>query len=93
MLWTFFLSLVTTLGLWTFSKDNEHIMPTVSAVLQAVLAWMFYLAITHSDLFKAAPMLHENGKGMNAGVFVYLIEIEFIDGVKQSYQGDVNLIR
>jgi gliding motility-associated-like protein len=34
-----------------------------------------------------------NGKVMNAGVFVYLIEIEFIDGVKQSYQGDVNLIR
>lgn len=33
------------------------------------------------------------GKKMNAGVYVYLVEVEFIDGVTLLYRGDVTLIR
>ncbi|MEM8907682.1 MAG: gliding motility-associated C-terminal domain-containing protein, partial [Bacteroidota bacterium] len=34
-----------------------------------------------------------NGKLMNPGVFIYYIEIEFIDGVVEQYSGDLTLIR
>ncbi len=34
-----------------------------------------------------------NGKKMNAGVYIYLVEVEFIDGVTLLYRGDVALIR
>jgi len=34
-----------------------------------------------------------NGKVLNSGVYVYLIEISFLDGVKLVYSGDINLIR
>jgi gliding motility-associated-like protein len=34
-----------------------------------------------------------NGRPMNTGVFVYLMEIEFVDGFRSIYSGDVNLIR
>ncbi len=33
------------------------------------------------------------GERMDPGVFVYLMKIEFIDGVVQQYQGDINLLR
>ena len=33
------------------------------------------------------------GKRMNAAVFVYLIEVEFVDGIKLLYRGDVTLLR
>jgi cytochrome c-type biogenesis protein CcmF len=65
LLWTMFLSCVATICIWTHSRDNEHIMPYVSAALQAVLAWMFYLAITHSDPFKATLPAPMDGRGMN----------------------------
>ncbi len=34
-----------------------------------------------------------NGKPLNNGVFVYLAEIEFVDGVVQTYSGDITLVR
>ncbi len=34
-----------------------------------------------------------NGKKMNAGVYIYLVEVEFIDGITLLYRGDVTLIR
>lgn len=34
-----------------------------------------------------------NGKLMNPGVFVYLIEVEFADGIELLYRGDINLLR
>lgn len=34
-----------------------------------------------------------NGKKMNAGVYIYVVEVEFIDGVTLIYRGDVALIR
>ncbi|MCP4439635.1 MAG: T9SS type B sorting domain-containing protein [Aureispira sp.] len=33
------------------------------------------------------------GKPMNTGVFVYVIEVEFLDGVVERYAGDVTLLR
>ena len=48
-LWTMLISIYTTIALWTANKDNEHIMPYVAASLQAVMAWMFYLLVSHSD--------------------------------------------
>ncbi len=35
----------------------------------------------------------KNGKVMNPGVYVYVIEIEFLDGVKLLYRGDITLLR
>lgn len=34
-----------------------------------------------------------NGKVLNSGVYVYLIEVSFLDDVKFTYSGDINLIR
>ncbi|MGK0387389.1 MAG: gliding motility-associated-like protein [Maribacter sp.] len=34
-----------------------------------------------------------NGKKMQTGVFVYMAEIEFVDGVVQIFKGDVTLVR
>ena len=65
-LWTLLLSIYSTIALWTYSRDNEHIMPYVAASLQAVLAWMFYLLISHSDPFVRVFPPHDNGQGMNA---------------------------
>jgi cytochrome c-type biogenesis protein CcmF len=64
-LWTALLTIMATIAVWTSSRDNEHIMPYVSASLQAVLAWMFYLAITHSDPFVPNLPAPPNGRGMN----------------------------
>lgn len=66
LLWTLFLSIFSTIALWTFSRDNEHIMPYVAASLQAVLGWMYYLLISHSDPFVRQYPVHANGQGMNA---------------------------
>ncbi len=38
-LWTMLITIYSTIALWTANKDNEHIMPFVSASLQAVMAW------------------------------------------------------
>ena len=65
-LWTLLLTLYSTIALWTYSKDNEHIMPYVSACLQAVLGWMFYLLISYSDPFVRMFPPQANGQGMNA---------------------------
>lgn len=66
LLWTLLLCLYATIALWTYSKDNEHIMPYVAGSLQAVLAWMFYLLITHSNPFVPQYPVMNNGQGMNA---------------------------
>lgn len=65
-LWTMLLSIYSTIALWTYTKDNEHIMPYVSGSLQAVLAWMFYLLVSHSDPFLRMFPTMANGQGMNA---------------------------
>lgn len=64
-LWTLLLAIVGAIAVWTPSRDNEHVMPYVAASFQAVLAWMFYLAITHSDPFVRSLPMPTNGRGMN----------------------------
>jgi cytochrome c-type biogenesis protein CcmF len=66
LLWTLLLSIFAAISLWTYSKDNEHIMPYVSGSLAAVLAWMYYLLISHSDPFVRMFPVADNGSGMNA---------------------------
>lgn len=66
LFWTLLLSLFSVIAHWTYTKDNEHIMPYVSAALQGVLCWMFYLGITYSDPFEKMMPVMENGRGMNA---------------------------
>ena len=34
-----------------------------------------------------------NGENMNPGVFVYMLEIEFVDGLVKFYTGDVTILR
>ncbi len=34
-----------------------------------------------------------NGKDVNPGVFVYLIQVEFIDGLIEAYSGDITIVR
>jgi len=63
--WTLLLTVFATIGLYTNAKDNEHIMPYVSASLQVVLCWMFYLAISYSDPFAMQFPVHDNGLGKN----------------------------
>ena len=65
-LWTLLLAVYGGIAHLTYSKDNEHLMPWVSAALQAVLAWMYYLAISWSDPFLLQFPQPENGLGMNA---------------------------
>jgi cytochrome c-type biogenesis protein CcmF len=65
-LWTLLLSLFSAIALWTAQKDNEHILPWVNAALQAVLTWMFYMSISHSDPFVRIFPPMANGQGMNA---------------------------
>jgi cytochrome c-type biogenesis protein CcmF len=65
-LWLLLLSIFSTMALWTSSKNNEHIMPWVSLTLQAVLSWMYYLAISYSDPFVKNFPLPPDGVGMNA---------------------------
>ena len=62
-LWTLLLSIVSCVAVWTHSKDNEHIMPYVCAALQLILAWMFYLTVSHSDPFVLNLPAPANGRG------------------------------
>ena len=66
LLWTMLLTICATIALWTHARDNEHIMPYVSTALQSVLAWMYYLTLTHSDPFARMLPMPQNGQGMNA---------------------------
>ena len=66
LLWTLLLSLFALVAVWTANKDNEHILPYVTASLAAVLSWMFYLLVSHSDPFVRMFPSHDNGNGMNA---------------------------
>ena len=34
-----------------------------------------------------------NGRLLNPGVYVYVIDVDFLDGLSQSYSGDVTLLR
>ncbi|MCX6116696.1 MAG: heme lyase CcmF/NrfE family subunit [Proteobacteria bacterium] len=65
-LWTLLLTIFAAFALATASKDNEHILPWVTAALCSIITWMLYMAVTHSDpfvrMFPPAP----NGQGMNA---------------------------
>ncbi|NRA66372.1 MAG: heme lyase CcmF/NrfE family subunit [Pseudobacteriovorax sp.] len=65
MLWTWLQAIVACIAIWTYTRENEHVMPYVSATLQAVLAWMFYLALDHSDPFAQQLPAPPNGRGMN----------------------------
>ncbi|MEZ4743457.1 MAG: cytochrome c-type biogenesis CcmF C-terminal domain-containing protein [Bdellovibrionota bacterium] len=64
--WTLLICLFSLIAHWTYSKDNEHIMPYVSASTQFILVWMFYLAVTYSDPFVRIFPVPEDGQGMNA---------------------------
>ncbi len=65
LLWTLLLSLCTSLALWTFSKQNEIFLPLISFLLQGILAWMFFLAISSSSPFEPAFPVAIQGLGMN----------------------------
>lgn len=65
-LWTLLLAIFTMIAHLSYNKENEHIMPYVSAALQSVLAWMYYLAVTYSNPFEPTFPVQENGLGMNA---------------------------
>ena len=65
LLWTTLLAVVAAIAALTHAKDNEHIMPYVLTALMAVLGWMFYLLMTHSDPFKLQLPKVANGNGMN----------------------------
>ncbi len=65
-LWTLLLAIVSFIAHRTYTRDNEHIMPYVSATLQAVLCWMFYLAVRHCDPFAPQYPAASNGLGLNA---------------------------
>jgi cytochrome c-type biogenesis protein CcmF len=65
-LWAILLALFSVIAHWTYSKDNEHIMPYVSLFLQAVMIWMFYLLVSFSDPFEPMHPAPQNGRGMNA---------------------------
>lgn len=64
--WSLLLAIFSVIAHWSYSKDNEHIMPYVSAFLQAVMIWMFYLLVTFSDPFERMLPAPDNGLGMNA---------------------------
>lgn len=64
-LWTSLLCLVGVVAIWTNSKDNEHIMPYVTATLLAVLGWKYYLLISVSDPFVVNIPAPADGSGMN----------------------------
>ena len=64
--WTLLLSIFSIIAHWTASKNNEHIMPWVSMTLQAILGWMYYLAISYSDPFLRNLPVPPDGLGMNA---------------------------
>ncbi len=64
-LWTLLLVFYTAIAQVTYSRDNEPIMPYVSGALQAILSWMFYLAVTHSDPFAVLFPAAKNGTGLN----------------------------
>lgn len=65
-LWTLLMTIYACIALWTYSKDNEHIMPYVAASLASVMGWMYYLLVSHSDPFLRMFPAAENGQGMNA---------------------------
>lgn len=65
-LWTLLLSLFSFIAHLSYTRDNEHIMPYVSACLQSVLSWMLYLAISHCDPFAPQYPTPPNGLGLNA---------------------------
>ena len=64
--WSLLMAVFSVIAHWTYSKDNEHIMPYVSAFLQAVMIWMFYLLVSFSDPFEMLYPAPQNGRGMNA---------------------------
>lgn len=66
MLWTLLLSIFAAIALWTAHKDNEHILPYVNATITAALGWMYYLAVSHSDVFAVQLPAPQNGNGLNA---------------------------
>lgn len=65
MLWLLFMSICALVATWTYHEDNEHIMPYVMAVMNSVVCWMCYLAITHSDPFQVVLPMRPEGNGMN----------------------------
>ena len=64
-LWMMILAIFTVIALWTGNRDNEHIMPWVAASLLAVVSWMLYLAVSHSDPFVMQLPAPTNGLGKN----------------------------
>jgi cytochrome c-type biogenesis protein CcmF len=65
LLWTLLLASFSTLAHLVSARDNEHLMPYVSATLQAIASWMFFLAVTGSNPFELQFPLPDNGVGMN----------------------------
>jgi cytochrome c-type biogenesis protein CcmF len=65
-LWTLFLTICSTIAIWTHSRTNEHVMPYVAASMLAVQGWMYYLLISYSDPFLLQLPAQADGQGMNA---------------------------
>ena len=65
LLWTFLLSLCSTVSLWSFRHDNESFIPLASVLLQGILSWMYFLTLSSSNPFEASFPIPDNGLGMN----------------------------
>ena len=65
LLWTLLLTIFSSIAHWTYARNNENIMPYISASLQGVLSWMFFLAVFYSNPFQPFFPIPENGTGMN----------------------------
>jgi len=66
LLWTLLLSLVSTVAVWTVTKENRPLLPYLILSFQSVLTWMLFLALTHSDAFAPLFPAATEGRGLNA---------------------------
>lgn len=64
-LWALLLASFSAVAHVVSARDNEHLMPYVSTALQAIAAWMFFLAVTASNPFGLQFPFAANGLGMN----------------------------
>jgi len=64
-LWTWIIVLFSFVAQKRYRSSLKPYAPYVSGVLQALLAWMFFIAITYSDVFALDIPAPKNGLGMN----------------------------
>lgn len=65
-LWTLLLAVCSFAAHVSRPRENLSFFPYVAICLHSVLAWMFYLSLSHCDPFKLTFPVQSNGLGMNA---------------------------